>query len=136
MGCQALEEGEDISRAGYNRHVGPLYRLAAQHGLHRFVFTVVEKHMNAAGAVHGGMLMSFMDVAMSHAARSASGAPVLSTIGLNCDFIAPGRLGDQVEARVRISHSTRSVVFLSGELVASDRVLMTATGIWKVIRRP
>jgi len=32
-------------------------------------FTAREIHMNAAGTVHGGMLMSFMDVAMSKTAR-------------------------------------------------------------------
>jgi acyl-coenzyme A thioesterase PaaI-like protein len=82
------------------------------------------------------MLMSFMDVAMGHAARSASGGAVLSTISLNCDFLAPARLGERVEAHVRILRRARSVVFLSGELVAGDRVLMAATGIWKTVRSP
>jgi len=130
------EAAEEISAVGYNRHVGPLYRIAAPSpDEHRFVFTVAEQHMNAAGSVHGGMLMSFIDVAMSHAARAASGAKVLSTIVLNCDFVSPGRLGDRIEARVRVSRSTRSVVFLSGELVAGDRRLLVATGQWKVVVR-
>lgn len=130
------EAAEEITAVGYNGHIGPLYRLVASSpDEHRFAFTAAAKHMNAAGAVHGGMLMSFIDVAMSHTARAASGAKVLSTIALNCDFVSPGRLGDRIEARVRVSRATRSVVFLSGELVVGDRRLLVATGQWKVVER-
>jgi uncharacterized protein (TIGR00369 family) len=130
------EAVEEISAVGYNGHVGPLYRIApVSPDEHCFAFTAAAKHMNAAGTVHGGMLMSFIDVAMSHAARAASGAKLLSTIALNCDFVSPGRLGDRIEARVRVSRSTRSVVFLSGELVVGDRRLLVATGQWKIVAR-
>lgn len=124
---------DEISLAGFNRYIGPLYRLDAMDaGVHRFAFDAGERHMNAAGSVHGGMLMSFMDVAMSHTVRAVSGATRLSTVALNCDFVSPGRLGETIEARVRVSWRGRSVVFLSGELFADDRLLLVATGLWKV----
>jgi uncharacterized protein (TIGR00369 family) len=134
-----LPEGaEEVSIAGFNRYIGPLYRLAeAEAGaVKRFAFFVADKHMNAAGSVHGGMLMTFMDVAMSQTSRIASGAARCSTVSLNCDFLGPGRLGDMIEARVRVTRRSRTMVFLSGELVAGDRTLLVATGLWKIVLEP
>lgn len=126
---------EEISRAGFNRHVGPLYRLADGDGggLFRYAFIAREHHMNAAGSVHGGMLMTFMDVAMSRTSRVAAGARSLSTVSLNCDFVAAGRLGDLIEARVRVTRATRTLVFMSCEVAAGDRVLATGTGLWRIV---
>jgi len=120
--------------SGFNRHVGPIYNLpdAEDGALKRFAFAVAEKHMNAAGSVHGGMLMGFMDVAMSRSARAVSGAPRCSTVSLSCDFAGPGRLGDLIEAQVRVVRATRTMVFLVGELRAGGRVLLTANGLWKI----
>ena len=125
---------EEISLVGFNRHIGPIFLLAPEDdGTQRYVFTAREIHLNAAGTVHGGMLMSFMDVAMSKTARGASATSRLSTIALSCDFVSPARFGDRIEARVRIRRRARSVVFLSGELVAEVRTLLIATGLWKVV---
>jgi uncharacterized protein (TIGR00369 family) len=125
---------EEISLVGFNRHIGPIFLLAPEDdGTQRFVFTAREIHMNAAGTVHGGMLMSFMDVAMSKTARGASATSRLSTIALSCDFVSPARLGERIEARVHIRRRARSVVFLSGELVAEERTLLIGTGLWKVV---
>ena len=60
------EEAQEIPSAGFNNYVGPFYRLPDVDGgaVRRFAFAVAEKHMNAAGTIHGGMLMSFVDMAM------------------------------------------------------------------------
>jgi uncharacterized protein (TIGR00369 family) len=129
------EGAVEISVGGFNSFVGPLFRLPqmADEGVRRFAFIVADKHMNSAGSAHGGMLMAFMDVAMSRSARAAAGdAKSCSTVSLNCDFVGPGRLGDLIEARIRVTRRARTMVFLSGELVAGDRTLLVATGLWKV----
>jgi acyl-coenzyme A thioesterase 13 len=128
------EEAEDVSPGGFNRFVGPLYRLPDEGGdaARRFAFVVTDKHMNSGGTVHGGMLMAFADVAMSKTTRLATGAKSCSTVSLNCDFVGPGRLGDTIEARVRVTRRARTMVFMSADLVAGDRTLLVATGLWKV----
>ena len=78
-----LPEGTEIaSTGGFNLYIGPLYRLpdAADGALKRFAFIAEDKHMNSAGSVHGGMLMSFADTAMSRTSRLASDAPRCSTV--------------------------------------------------------
>ena len=133
-GRTRLPEGaEQIPFGGFNQHVGVFYQLPQEGGLYRYCFAVEPRHMNSTGTVHGGMLMSFADIAMSRTARIGSGARSSTTVSLSCDFVAPGRLEDFIEARVRVTRHTRSVVFLMADLVAESRVLLTATGVWKIV---
>ena len=129
-----LPEGAEIaSTGGFNRFIGPLYRLPdAQGAAARFAFVAAEKHMNSAGSVHGGMLMGFADIAMSRTSRQVSGAPRCSTVSLTADFVGPARLGDVIEARTTVTRRSRSLVFLSAEITAGDRVILIAQGLWKI----
>ena len=70
---------------------------------------------------------------MSRTSRAASGAESCSTVSLTCDFIGPGKLGDVIEARVRVTRQTRTMIFLSADIVCGERVLAVATGLWKIV---
>ena len=127
---------ENVSNVGFNLYIGPIYRLSADaDGMGAcFGFIAAAKHMNSAGSVHGGMLMSFADVAMGRTARLAATDSELrgATISLTADFVGPGKLGDLIEARVRVTRRTRTLAFMSADIVAGDRPLMVATGLWKI----
>lgn len=129
------KDAEEVSRGGFNRFVGPLFRLSSEEdgAVQRFAFAIADQHMNGAGAVHGGMLMTFMDVAMSQSARKATGARGCNTVSLTCDFVGPAKLGEVVEARVRITRQTRTIVFMAGELACGDRKILVGTGLWKIL---
>jgi uncharacterized protein (TIGR00369 family) len=130
-----LPDGAELaSTGGFNRYIGPLYRLPdLENGaVTCFAFIAAEQHMNSAGSVHGGMLMSFMEVAMSRTARIVSGAQRCATVSLTSDFVGPARLGETIEARVRATRRTRTMVFLSGEIAVGDRAILIATGLWKI----
>ncbi len=132
--ASALPEGaENISLRGFNLHAGPFYRLPDEGAVRRFAFVALEKHMNSVGTVHGGLLMTFADIAMSRTSRLASGAQSCSTVSLSCDFAGAGRLGDLIEIRVHVTRQTRTLVFLSSQMTAQERVLMVAQGFWKIV---
>jgi acyl-coenzyme A thioesterase PaaI-like protein len=126
-------DAETISIAGFNKFAGPFYRLSDDGDVRRFGFVALPHHMNGAGTVHGGLLMAFADIAMSRTSRLVSGANSCSTVALNCDFAGPGRLGDLIVARVRATRQTRTLVFLGAELSTVDRMVMIATGLWKIV---
>lgn len=88
--------------------------------------------MNCAGTVHGGMLMSLADISMSRAARDGTDAQNSSTVSLSCDFVGPGKLGDVIEAHVRVTRRTRTIVFLSADILSGGRTLLVASGVWKI----
>lgn len=126
-------DAENISIAGFNKFAGPFYRLPDDGEVRRFAFVALDKHMNGSGTVHGGLLMTFADISMSRTSRLVSGAQSCSTVALNCDFVGPGRLGDLIESRVHATRQTRTLVFLSAELSAAGRIVMTAAGLWKIM---
>jgi acyl-coenzyme A thioesterase PaaI-like protein len=124
---------EDISSGGFNLFAGPFYRLADDGEIRRFAFVALPKHMNYSGTVHGGLLMTFADIAMSRTSRLATGARSCSTVSLSCDFAGPGQLGEVIEIRVSVTRKTRTLVFLSGQLGSGGRAVMTATGLWRIV---
>jgi acyl-coenzyme A thioesterase PaaI-like protein len=127
-------DAELASTAGFNLFAGPFYRLGDDGEARRFAFIALDKHMNAAGSVHGGLLMTFADIAMSRTSRLVSGAKSCSTVSVSCDFVSAGRLGDLIEIRVRVTRQTRTLVFLSSEIAANGAVLMVANGLWRIVR--
>jgi uncharacterized protein (TIGR00369 family) len=128
------EDAELASTGGFNEFVGPLFRLSdlEDGAVKRFAFAAAAHHMNGAGIVHGGMLMTFMDTSMSRASRLISGAKSTATVSLTCDFVAPAKLGDVIESRVRVTRRTRTIVFISAELVCGGNTLMVGSGVWKI----
>jgi acyl-coenzyme A thioesterase PaaI-like protein len=125
---------ENISARGFNLHAGPFYRVAhdADGMGGRYAFVVLPKHLNSGGNIHGGLLMTFADVAMSRTARAAVGAESCNTVSLTADFVGPGKLGDLVEAAVRVTRRTRTLVFQSANISIGERVIMVITGLWKI----
>jgi uncharacterized protein (TIGR00369 family) len=123
---------ENISRGGFNSYAGPIWRIAPEGEVRRFALPVTDKHLNSAGSVHGGVLMTFADVSMSQTSRAVSGAESCSTVSLTCDFVGPGKLGDVLECRVRVTRQTRTMVFMSADIVAGNRIVAVAAGLWKI----
>ncbi|MGD1934612.1 MAG: hypothetical protein ACFB0Z_08930, partial [Candidatus Phaeomarinobacter sp.] len=73
------------------------------------------------------------------AAREAAVCTVES-LAVKCDFTGPGKLGYVVTSSAEITRRTLSVVFLSCDVEAcgnneEDRMLMAATGVYKVAAR-
>ena len=125
-GFRAIEHG-----APFGAHTGPFYEREADGEWVR-AFRVEERHTNAAGIVHGGMLTTFADVVLAQAGFREVGGPIV-TVRIVCDFVAMGKLGAWVEGTARVRRRTRTLVFVEGELKASGRLLMAASGVFKIL---
>lgn len=89
-------------------------------------------HLNPAGVVHGGLLETLMDHALSAIAWEAAGrAPCLS-LQLDAHFLSAARAGEFIEASGLVVHRTRSMVFLRGSLRVGEREVMAAQALMKV----
>ncbi|HLH90265.1 MAG TPA: PaaI family thioesterase [Xanthobacteraceae bacterium] len=117
---------------GFIGLVGPLW--SRPHGdSFRYAFQAEPKHHNRRGVVQGGMLMTFADRSMGMTCWHANGRQPQATMQLDMHFIDAVQIGDFVEAHCRVVRRTRSVVFMSGELMVGDRVVATANGVWKTL---
>ena len=118
--------------AAFGTLVGPIWRMEADDRL-RFGFVVAPKHINRAGNVHGGMLMTLADQSMAMASRPAIGGKRQATMELNMQFIGPAHLGEFVEAHPAVVRVTRSVVFMEVKMFVGKRLVASANGIWKIV---
>jgi uncharacterized protein (TIGR00369 family) len=126
----ARDGWEPAQSAAFGTLVGPIWRKQVGERL-RFGFIVAAKHMNRAGNVHGGMLMSLADQSMAMASRPANGGKRQATMELNIQFIGPAHLGEFVEAHPAVVRVTRSVVFMEAKMFVGERIVASANGIWK-----
>jgi uncharacterized protein (TIGR00369 family) len=81
----------------------------------------VETHLtNSLGTVHGGVIMSLLDVALCTAARTLHPESVgVITINLSTSFIGAGS-GGKLFADARVLKDGRSMSFVEGEAQNAD----------------
>ena len=129
----AADGWEQISKhTAFGDLVGPIWR-REENGAPRFGFFVAPKHLNRAGNLHGGMLMTLADQAMAIAALVATGGKRHATIELNTQFVGGVKLGEFVVAHPEVVRVTRSVVFMRAKMFVGKRVVVTTNGIWKIL---
>jgi uncharacterized protein (TIGR00369 family) len=90
-----------------------------------------EKHRNIHGIVHGGMLAMFLDQTLGIACWEAAERNPLVTIQLNTHYISAAKPDEFLEARATILRTTRSLIFVRGQITVSDRIVAAADGVWK-----
>lgn len=94
--------------------------------------------LNAFGVAHGGLLMTLLDVALAHAARSprlegAEVEPPVVTLEMKTSFLRPGT-GRLVATGRRLHHSA-TLVFCEGQVLGEEgQICATASGTFKVVR--
>ena len=121
--------------AGFDVLVGPMYYRKEESGEYKFITKILDKHLNAHGIAHGGYSMTLADVFLGTSVFVASGKKPCSTISLNCNFVSPGLQDDLVECDAKVTRTTKSLVFIEGNLIAKDKVILSASGIWKILNQ-
>lgn len=110
---------------------GPIYFKKTDAGL-AIGLRVEERHCNPMGICHGGMLMTFCDMAMPMAANFANKlAQFLPTISMSTDFVGPAKLGSWLESRTDVLKVTRNLVFTQAIITADGDAVVRASGTFK-----
>tara|TARA_B100000401_G_scaffold192004_1_gene129323 strand:+ start:397 stop:822 length:426 start_codon:yes stop_codon:yes gene_type:complete len=128
-------EFEQISlKPGFMKHNGGVLFRNISENEYEFKSTINEKHLNAAGITHGGYLSALIDAGAGTAAhRSAENLPCV-TISLDLKFIGTSKIGDEIIGKVKILKKTKTLVFLFCELKCDNKVITSASGIWKILK--
>ena len=126
---------EQISiKPGFMKHNGGLLFKTISENEYQFKTKIKENHLNAAGITHGGFIAAFVDAGAGTAAhRSADQNPCV-TISLELKFISAVQLGQELIGRTKIQKRTKTMVFLTCELSVSNKIVATASGVWKKIK--
>jgi uncharacterized protein (TIGR00369 family) len=117
---------------GFIAYVGPFW-VKHEDNVLEMGFIADARHENRRGVVQGGMLATLADRAMGLAIRLENEGAPQTTIQLDIHYVDSARIGEFIKARCRVVRKTRHVLFVDADLLAGDRLVATAKGIWKAL---
>ncbi len=100
-----------------------------------FKTSIDENKLNSAGITHGGYICSIIDAGSGTAAHRASNNSPCVTITLDIKFIDSTKIGDEIIGFTKIQKITKSMVFLICHLKSNQRLIASASGVWKKLNK-
>lgn len=109
--------------------IGPLLVRAEAPGRATCRMFPNERHANLGGMVHGGAILTFVDMSL-FAGGTLAGASVSRGVTLDCStrFLSPGRIGVPLDAEVELLRETRRLAFLQGKVVQDGELVAAFSG--------
>ncbi|WP_435481307.1 PaaI family thioesterase [Variovorax sp. RT4R15] len=91
------------------------------------------QHLNPAGVVHGGLLMSLIDHVLSAIAWEAVGRRICVTIQMETKLLSAARENHFLKATGHVTHATGSLVFVDGEIHSGENAVLRASALLKIM---
>tara|TARA_Y100000817_G_scaffold190_1_gene133 strand:- start:75 stop:500 length:426 start_codon:yes stop_codon:yes gene_type:complete len=127
---------EQISnKPGFMNHNGGILFRKISDTEFEFKTTIDENKLNSAGITHGGYICSIIDAGSGTAAHRASNNSPCVTITLDIKFIDSTKIGDEIIGFTKIQKVTKSMVFLICHLKSNQRLIASASGVWKKLNK-
>jgi uncharacterized protein (TIGR00369 family) len=116
-------------RDRFNAALGKLLVRAEGPGRARCRMFPEKYHSNLGNVVHGGAMMTFIDMAFFAGGRLA-GADVAFAVTLDCQvqFLAAAELGVPMDAEVEVLRETGRLVFLRGRVLQGETCAAAFSG--------
>ena len=126
---------EQISiKPGFMKHNGGVLFRTVSETEYEFKSIISENHLNAANITHGGYLSALIDAGAGTAAHRASDNSPCVTISLDLKFIGASKVGDEIIGFAKILKKTNTLIFLFCELRCNDKIITSASGVWKILK--
>mgnify|MGYP001472919507 FL=1 len=130
------DQFEQISnKPGFMKHNGGILFRKISDTEFEFKTTIDENKLNSAGITHGGYICSIIDAGSGTAAHRASNNSPCVTITLDIKFIDSTKIGDEIIGFTKIQKVTKSMVFLICHLKSNQRLIASASGVWKKLNK-
>ncbi len=126
---------EQISlKNGFMKHNGGVMFRNISENEYEFKSIIDQNHLNAAGITHGGYLAALIDAGAGTAAHRCSENAPCVTISLDLKYIGASKIGDEIIGHVKIQKKTKTLVFLFCELKCNNKIITSASGVWKILK--
>ena len=127
---------EQIStKPGFMKYNGGILFRTISDTEYEFKSLVKKNHLNAIGITHGGYLSALIDSGAGTAAHRAAGKVPCVTISLDIKFIGASKEGDEIIGHTKILKKTKTLIFLFSELRCKEKIITSASGIWKILNK-
>ena len=131
-----IDKFEQISnKPGFMKHNGGILFRKISDTEFEFKTTIDKNKLNSAGITHGGYICSIIDAGSGTAAHRASNNSPCVTITLDIKFIDSTKIGDEIIGFTKIQKATKSMVFLICHLKSNQRLIASASGVWKKLNK-
>tara|TARA_B100001250_G_C19347723_1_gene591953 strand:- start:191 stop:613 length:423 start_codon:yes stop_codon:yes gene_type:complete len=121
------------TKPGFLKNNGGLFFRKINKNKFEFKTKVKKIHLNRAKIAHGGYICSIIDAGSGTAAHSFANEKPCVTISLDVKFISPTKFNDEIIGTVFINKKTKSLVFINCVLKSKNKIVATASGIWKIL---
>ncbi|HEX4973571.1 MAG TPA: PaaI family thioesterase [Steroidobacteraceae bacterium] len=112
--------------------IGPLYSTGSG-ALLVIGMRVQEKHTNARGTLHGGVLASIADVTLGYGLATSTSTPTsMVTASLSVDFAGSAKAGDWVETSIDIQKVGSRMAFANVYFSVGNERIARASGVFLV----
>ena len=126
---------EQIStQSGFMKHNGGILFRNISGTEYEFKTTINENHLNKSGITHGGFICSLIDAGAGTGAYRCAGNISCVTISLDVKFISTTKIGDEIIGFTKILKKTKSMIFVICHLKSKDKMVASASGIWKILK--
>jgi acyl-coenzyme A thioesterase 13 len=113
----------------YLQLIGPLYEHTNDPSAVRIL--VDERHTNARGFLHAGLLVAIADTIMGHTIqRAVPDGPAVVTVSLTTDFTGSAHTGDWLEGHAVARRCGTRLSFAACDFHVGDRLVFTASGVF------
>ena len=123
----------DETKKGFMQNIGDLSFKKIDETNFEFSIKILESFLNTGGIAHGGFIATIADTGMGNAAHVAAGNKRCVTINLDIKFISAGQLNEKLIGNVKVLKKTKSLVFISCEIMGSSNIVAVASGTWKIL---
>jgi uncharacterized protein (TIGR00369 family) len=104
----------------------------ANDGTARLTVEADDRHLNPAGAVHGGLLATLVDSTMGAAVRSLVEDEAPATSQLTVTYLRPGKPGE-LEVTARVSKRGANLTVCEAEVEQDGRTLVHALATFALV---
>ena len=111
----------------FSGHAGPFY-FRDDRSKSGVGFFSKPHHANAGGVIHGGVLMTLADMSLFDICFREHGMFNAVTVTLNSEFLAPGPVGEFIEASGDLVKSGKRMLFARGLITAKGKPLLAFSG--------
>jgi len=116
---------------GFIAHVGATYP-EAEDGSASLQVDVDERHLNPAGAVHGGLLATLVDTTMGAAVRTLADGETPATSQLTVTYLRPGKPG-RLLVTARVSKRGDSLTVCEADVEQDGKTLVHALATFALV---
>jgi uncharacterized protein (TIGR00369 family) len=88
------------------------------------------RHANLLDSIHGGVILSLIDLSLFAAAQLVIGKHLVGAVTLDtaCQFVGSGQFDKPLDAVAEVLRETGRLVFLRGLVVQEDHLVASFTG--------